>query len=184
MSSPSTRVRILIDVALLGWAVAWIVIGIQVGRDVHGISQLSNTVVLAGSALEQTGNVLDQIGRIPIVGQPIGDLANRIRQTGKSARVNARQSRGDIQDLGALLAVAIALIPTIPLAAIWLPLRVRWRRERRAVRRALATESPELEGLLAERARAALPLDEVLALGDDRKALAEAELFRLGLRKR
>ena len=181
MGPPSRGVRLTIDLAIAGWLIAWVVLGIAVAHQVKQLGDLSDTAVLAGSAIEQTADVLDQIGRIPVIGTPVGDLADSIRKTGASARENGAASRGDVNDLAVLLGLCIALIPTIPLAAIWLPLRVRWRRERKAVKRALATGAPELEELLAERARASLPLDQVLALHANRQALAHAELDRLGL---
>ncbi|MBD0337967.1 MAG: hypothetical protein ICV67_01590 [Thermoleophilia bacterium] len=183
MAPPSRTVRLLVDVALVGWVVAWVVLGVQVGREVRGLTELSDTVVLAGDAIEQTGDLLEQVGRIPFLGQPVGDLADRIRETGRSAQRDAAATRSDVEDLSVLLALSIALIPTVPLAALWLGLRLRWRRERVAVRRALAAGVPGVDGLLAERGRQTLPLDEVLSLGDDEEALAEAELRRLGLRR-
>jgi hypothetical protein len=174
--------RLAIDVAIAGWLIAWIIMGIQVGREVGQLGDLSDTAVLAGTAIEQTADVLDQIGRIPLLGTPVGDLADSIRRAGTSARQNGAATRDDVHDLSVLLGISIALIPTIPLAAVWIPLRVRWRRERQAVERALATGSPDLERLLAERARTSLPLDQVLALAADRQALAHAELERLGVR--
>jgi hypothetical protein len=180
---PSTRTRLLIDAALAGWVVAWIVIGVQIGREVRGLAELNDTVVLAGQAIEETGDLLKEVGRVPILGGPVGGLADDIRQTGRSAQENAAASRGDVEDTSTLLAVSIALIPTIPLAAIWIPLRLRWRRERLAVKRVLESGSPELERLLAERALNTLPLDLVLELRDDRRALADAELERLGLQR-
>ena len=183
MSPPPRGLRLAVDAALVGWVIAWVVIGLQVGREAAQLGELSDTVVLAGQAIEQTGDLLDEVGSIPVLGEPVGDLADSIRRTGASARQNAAATRESVDDLSVLLTVSIALIPTIPLAAVWIPLRLRWRRERRAVQRALATSSPELETLLAERARTSLPLDQVLALRDDRKALAGAELERLGLRK-
>ncbi|MEX2646064.1 MAG: hypothetical protein WD249_07375 [Gaiellaceae bacterium] len=47
-------------------------IGVQVGRELRGLSELSDTVVLAGGAIEQTGDLLEQVGRIPFVGPPAG----------------------------------------------------------------------------------------------------------------
>ena len=182
MAPPSRGVRRAIDVAIAGWLIAWIVLGVAVANQVKQLGDLSDTAVLAGTAIEQTADVLDQIGRIPLVGAAVGDLADSIRKTGESARENGTASRDGVNDLSVLLGLCIALIPTIPLAAIWIPLRIRWRRERQAVKRALASGSPDLERLLAERARTSLPLDQVLALEADRKALAHAELERLGLR--
>jgi hypothetical protein len=182
MAPPSRGVRLAIDVAIAGWLIAWIVLGIAVAHQVKQLGDLSDTAVLAGQAIQQTADVLDQIGRIPLVGTPVGDLADSIRKTGQSAEQNGVASRDDVNDLSVLLGLSIALIPTIPLAAVWIPLRIRWRKERQAVKRALASGSPDLERLLAERARTSLPLDQVLALESDRKALAHAELDRLGLR--
>ena|SRR5215208_7209210 len=183
MSPPSRGVRLAIDAAIAGWLVAWILIGLQVGREVERLGELNDTVVLAAEAIEQTGDIMEEVGRIPLVGAPVGDLADSIRRTGRSASRNAAASRDSVEDLSRLLGLSIALIPTIPLAAVWIPLRLRWRRERLAVRRALASGSPDLERLLAERARTSLPLDQVLALEADRKGLADAELERLGLRR-
>jgi len=182
VAPPSRTVRLLIDVALVGWIVAWIVLGVQVGREVRGLTELSDTVVLAGDAIEQTGDLLEQVGRIPFLGQPVGDLADRIRETGRSAQRDAAATRSDVEDLSVLLGLSIALIPTVPLAVLWVALRLRWRRERVAVRRALAAGVPDVDRLLAERARQTLPLDKVLSLGDDERELAAAELRRLGLK--
>ena len=181
MAPPSRGVRRAIDAALAGWLIAWIVLGIAVAQQVKQLGDLSDTAVLAGTAIEQTADVLDQVGRIPLVGSAVGDLADSMRKTGQSAQQNGAASRDDVNDLSVLLGLSIALIPTIPLAAIWIPLRIRWRRERQAVKRALASGSDDLERLLAERARTSLPLDQVLKLHADRKALAHAELERLGL---
>lgn len=174
---------VLIDLALIGWVIAWVVIGLEVGRQMREVSTLSDTVVLAGDAIEQTADLLGQLGRIPFVGGSFEELADRIGETGRSAQANAAASRESVEDLSVLLAVSIALIPSLPLGALYVPLRLRWRRERAAVRRALAAGVPGLDEVLAERARHTLPLGKVLALGDDTKALAAAELKRLGLRR-
>jgi len=180
---PSRRTLLVVDIVLALWLVAWVVIGVQVGREVRGLADLNDTVVLAGDAIEQTGDLLEQLGRVPFLGQPVGELADRIRETGRSAQRNAAASRGSVENLSVLLAVSIALIPTIPLASIWLTLRYGWRRERLAVRRALARGAPGVQRLLADRARQTLPLDRVVEIGDDEQALADAELDRLGLRR-
>lgn len=174
---------LVLDLVLVGWLIAWVVIGLQVGREMRGLSNLSGTVVLAGGAIEQTGDLLGGLGGVPFLGGQVEELADRIRVTGRSAQVSARESRRSIDDLSVLLTVSIALIPSLPLVAIYVPLRLRWRRDRLAVRSAVARGSPGIERLLADRARQTLPLERVLELGDDTKALAEAELERLDLRR-
>jgi hypothetical protein len=78
----------------------------------------------------------------------------------------------------------------VPLLALYLPLRISWTRDRKAVRRALAQwdGEPALETFLARRAIAHLPFHELRELGYDgaegsgaRSDLAAAELRRLGL---
>jgi hypothetical protein len=190
---PSRAVRLLIDLALVGWIVAWIVLGVQVGREVRGLTELSDTVVLAGDAIEQTGDLLEQVGRIPFLGQPVGDLADRIRETGRSAQRDAAATRSDVEDLSVLLALSIALIPTLPLLGLYLPLRFAWTNDARAVRRALkrAPTDPLLVEFLARRAVANFPYDSLLAvsprpfrdLEEGRyDSLARLELDRLGIR--
>ncbi len=92
--------------------------------------------------------------------------------------------------LSVLLGVAVGLIPTAPLLALWLPLQLAWRRDRLAVARAvrLWDGEPELDEFLAERALMHLSYEELRTLADGRLdifeargRLREAELHRLGL---
>lgn len=191
---PSRRTMLLLDVALLGWIAAWIVLGTAVAREVRGLRNLSTTVVLAGQSLEQTADLIGGLAGVPFVGDDVGNLAERVRQTGRSARRNARVSRESVEDLSVLLGVSIGLIPTIPLVALYLPLRLRWRSEARTIQRALLRDPPDpsLEHYLALRATQTIPYERLRAISDDpvadllagrTAALASAELERLGLRR-
>jgi hypothetical protein len=182
------------DAALIGWAIAWIVLAFAVAREMGGLSRLSTTVVLAGRALEETGDVLGSFDRVPFLGDQVGEVSERIRETGTSARRSARASRESVENLSVLLGISIALIPTLPLAALYVPLRVGWQRERWAVRRALRRdeEGALLEQYLARRAAQRLPYERLRAISDDPwrdlaegryTALADAELARLGLHR-
>ena len=102
----------------------------------------------------------------------------------------SRAAAQSIDRLAVLLGIAIALIPTVPLLALYVPLRVSWRRDRNVVRSAVARwdGEPDLESYLAHRALAHLRFDELRELGYDctadspsNAALAAAELRRLGL---
>jgi hypothetical protein len=191
---PPRGAILLMDAALLGWIVAWIILAGAVAREVDGLTRLSGTVVLAGGALEQTGDLLGSFDRVPFLGDQVGEVSEQIRRTGRSARRNAAASRESIENLSVLLGVSIALIPTLPLLGVYLPLRVRWRRERRAIRRALRRRdgAPMLEQYLARRAVQTLPYDRLRAISADPwrdvaegrfTVLADAELARLGLRR-
>lgn len=186
----SRRLTIVVDVVLAAWVAAWIVIGVLVAQEVRGLRQLSTTVSLAGGALRQTGELLGNLERVPFVGGEVGDLAQRVEQTGRSAQTSARASRGSVQDLSILLGVSIALIPSIPLLALWVPLRIGWHRDRQTVRRALDRGDDRIERFLAYRAVQNLPFERLVEVAPDPWAdleagryarLAAAERERIGL---
>jgi hypothetical protein len=184
-------IRVL-DVAAVVWMATWIVLGFLVAREVRHLRELSDTVVVAGVAVEETGDLLASLEGVPFVGSQVGDVAERVREAGRSARVSGADSRDSTQNLSVLLGLSIGLIPTLPLLGLYAPLRVAWTRETRAVRRALATRpsDPVLTEFLARRAVATLPYQELQAVSPDPfrdleegrfEALADRELERLGL---
>ena len=192
-SSSGRAIRVL-DACLVVWMVAWIVLGIVIGREVQHLTKLSDTVVTAGQAVQETGQALHSLEGVPFVGGRIAALDRRIEAAGRSAVASGRDSRSSIGRLAVLLAVSIAVMPTVPLLALYAPFRISRRREVRAVRRA-ARESgsdPAFDEFLARRAAENLPyhrLREISAnpwrdLEEGRYgALADAELRRLGLRR-
>lgn len=125
------RRRILAyDLGLALWAAGWVVMGALVYDNVRGLAELSVPVIKASRALEETAEGLDRVASIPLV----GDAANldaikvRVREAAAGARASARDSRENVRTLAWLLGVSIALVPTLPLLAIYLPIRRDWRR--------------------------------------------------------
>jgi hypothetical protein len=186
----SARAMRWLNVAVVLWAAFWIGLGTYTGYEVNALRTLSNTVVKAGEASVSAGNALATIGRIPLVGGSVGRLGAQAAAAGRSAESSGASSRTTIDQLAILLGLAIGLIPTIPLLSLYIPLRVSWRRDRRAVRRAVAhwDGEPGLQEFLAQRAISHLPFHELRQLGYDgsRRSeatgeLAAAELRRLGL---
>jgi hypothetical protein len=190
---PSSRLVHVLDAAVVVWVAAWITLGLLVGREVRDLRELSDTVVVAGVAVEDTADLVDSLGSIPFVGARVGEVADEVRAAGRSAQASGRESRDSTDDLAVLLALSIGLIPTLPLLGLYLPLRVSWTREARAVRRAVAVNpsDPVLLRFLANRALLNLPFQEVTAVSPDPfrdldegrvESLANRELRRLGLR--
>jgi hypothetical protein len=184
-----------LDVAVVLWVAAWIVLAIFVGREVRDLRELSDTVVLAGVAVEDTGELLATLDNVPLIGGQVGDVAQEVQEAGASARQSGRESRDSTEDLGVLLALSIGLIPTLPLLGLYAPLRIAWTRDVRSVRRALVEGSTEavLNEFLARRAAANLSFDDLRAVTADPygdlaagrfDGLADRELERLGLRRR
>jgi hypothetical protein len=164
------------------WAAFWIAVAAYTAHEVASLRTLSHTVVKAGTATESTGQALTAISHLPFVGGRIGTLAAQTVAAGASARASGAATATTVDRLAVLLGIAIALIPTVPLLALYLPLLVSWRRDRRAVRNAVARwdGEPELESFLAQRAIGHLPFEELRKNPSDAE-LAAAELRRLGL---
>jgi hypothetical protein len=186
----SARAMRRLSVALAIWAAFWIAIATYTAYEVAALRTLSHTVVKAGVATESTGRALAAVGHLPFVGGQISDLAAQATAAGASARASGAATATTIDRLAILLGIAIALIPTVPLLGLYLPLRLSWRRDRNAVRHAIARWDGELglEAFLAQRAVAHLPFEELRDLGYDgtpgsppNAELAAAELRRLGL---
>jgi hypothetical protein len=193
--TPSVRLIRLLDLAVVLWAVGWVVLALFVAREVRDLRQLSDTVVVAGAAVEDTGDVVDSLATVPFVGERVGKVADEVRAAGRSAQESGRESRSSIDDLSVLLALAIGLVPTLPLFALYAPLRIAWSRDSRAVRQALAAPDPDplLLELLARRALLSRSYEDIRAVSDDPfrdieegrvRPLADLELRRLGLERR
>jgi hypothetical protein len=186
----SARAMRRLDLGLAIWAVFWIGIAAYTAYEVAALRTLSDTVVKAGAATESTGRALAAVGHIPFVGGRISELAAQATAAGASARASGAAVAASIDRLAVLLGIAIALIPTVPLLALYVPLRLGWRRDRKAISRAVARwdGEPGLEAFLAQRALAHLPFEQLRDLGYDgtegslpSSELAAAELRRLGL---
>ena len=122
------------DAAIVTWAVLWAVIGLLVWDSVRGLGELSDTVVTSARALDQTEDALaqieDTVEGLPFVGEiaDLEKLRKSVRQTAREARASGRSSREDIRRLALLLGISVAVAPTLPAIALYLPLRRLWRR--------------------------------------------------------
>ncbi|UTI63030.1 hypothetical protein NBH00_16890 [Paraconexibacter antarcticus] len=189
---PRGRALVAVDVLIAAWVVLWIVLGLAIAGEVRGLRQLSTTVGRVGVALEQTGSTVDGLSGVPLVGDRIGRTGRDISAAGDSAVASGRHSRRSIHNLSWMLGLFLAVIPSAPVLALYLPARVLDARERRTLRRHVVANgaSPALRRLLARRALATLPYQVLLELDADPlghwapgvlEELADAELARLGL---
>jgi len=186
----SARAMRVLNVAIALWAAFWIGLAAYTAYEVAALRTLSHTIVKAGSATEATGHALAALTSVPFVGGKIGSLAAQAIAAGASAKASGGSVTTTIDQLAVLLGIAIALIPTVPLLSLYIPLRLSWRRDRKSIRRAVAQwdGEPGLETFLAQRAVAHLPFHELRRIGYDgtpesasSAELAGAELRRLGL---
>lgn len=189
------RLRLL-DLAVVVWVAAWIGLGVAIGINLAQLTDLSHTVRAEGAAVQTIGGTLKGFGSLPLVGSSIGRTGQQVQQAGASAVASGQSSASSIQTLSVLLAIAVALLPSVPVIGLYLPMRLRRRREARALREAARRHGSEaaFQALLAQRALARVDyrmlVREPALLADletggahngDRERLAGAELRRLGI---
>jgi hypothetical protein len=176
-----------VDVAVALWAAIWIALAVAVVQNTREVAQLGETVSQTGSAVSEVGGVINSI---PLVPDDVGSASDSVQQAGASAEVNGTEGQDAANRLGIFLGIAIAVIPSVPVIGLYLPIRLSRIRETRAARRSLARfgHDPRFQEFLARRAVENLPYEEILAVSaqpwDDLKQgrvrdLAAAELSRL-----
>lgn len=101
------------------WIVAWIGLGIWVGYEVNDLRSLSDTVVKSGSAMKSTGGALEGLSAIPFVGGDVSRVGRQVTAAGVSAEESGRSSRSTVDRLAILLGIAVGLIPTVPVIALY-----------------------------------------------------------------
>lgn len=123
-SVPIPRLRAL-DFVLIAWTALCIALGIWVGAEVRNLSQLSDTVTTGGRALNQTSVALRELQGLPFIGGRLKSMQVRVHAAAVQAKASGASSHSTIDDLSVLLAVAIALVPTVPVLAVYLLYRPR-----------------------------------------------------------
>lgn len=193
MRVPSTRSVHAIDVVLALWVVIWIGLGVAIGIKLSNLSDLSHTAVVSGQAIESVGRSLGVLGAVPLLGSSLAGVASQVQAAGASAVASGQSSLSSIHALSVLLAIAVALLPSIPVLGFYLPLRLDLRREADALYNATLKHGhePGFRAFLARRAIGSLGYHRLsgvvaqpwdLALSEaDRSELAAAELVRLGI---
>jgi hypothetical protein len=119
----STRGLRLFRIGLLLWIALWIALAIVTAHEVLALRDLSDTVVKTGRAVDTAGRALQTVAGIPFVGGRVSTLADQVRVAGQSAVASGRSSRDSATNLAVLLGVAVGLIPTVPMLALYLAVR-------------------------------------------------------------
>jgi hypothetical protein len=187
------RSIVAIDLLVVLWTLAWLVLGIAVGTFVDRLGAVGEGLESAGLAIGRAGDAVDQLSATPLVGEGFSDIAGQIHQIGGQTAESGRSVEKDVDRLALLVGASLALGPTLPVIAIWVPPRLSRERERRALRKALRTDDRSALAYLANRAVATRLFRELRTASDDPvadlaagryEALAALELEHLDLRVR
>ena len=188
---PARRTRqIVLDGLVLVWVVIWVRIGMALYHVVDKLRAVGTTMSDAGGGFAGTmDRIAGDIGRVPLAG---GSLRAPFRDAAGAGRslqdAGVRQSH-DVHTMAIWLGVLVALLPIAYLLARYLSHRYRYVREATAaVELRAAGAAPRL---LAIRAAATRPLEELVRLSSDPMTdidegrydrLASLEFEALGLR--
>ena len=184
------RSLVAIDLLVVLWTVAWIVLGIAVGTFVERLSSVGEGLEDAGQAIGRAGDAVDGLSDVPLVGEGFSTVADEIRGIGRETVQNGRSVEDDVDSLAVLVGAVLALGPTLPILALWVPARVSRERERHALRKSLSRADRIALAYLANRAVATRDFRELLSASDDPvadlaagryEALAQLEMTHLAL---
>jgi hypothetical protein len=190
----SARTVRWIDIGVIVWVAVWVALGVLMWHDIRAQTQLSGDVIKVGAAVKETGQALGVVGGLPLVGGSIGEFAAKIETMGAEVAANGHDSQAGVERIAVIAGVGVGILPAAMILFLYLPVRVRWRRHVGAVADALpgSAGDPAFEQYLARGAADTLPWDRLRALSadpweaiasGDYRALADAELARLGLRR-
>jgi hypothetical protein len=119
MRSLDRRTRTALDVIVVVWCALWLVVGYVIDREVLGLRKLSDTVVVAGQALDSTATQLRAFSGLPLVGTRVERAANDAHRAAVSARFSGRESRHSIANVAHWLWFAVSAIGILPILLVY-----------------------------------------------------------------
>jgi hypothetical protein len=190
---PTAVRQLLTDLLVVFWVYAWIRAGIWINDTVQKLGVPGRKLQEAGTGI--AGNLSDiggKVGRVPLVGDELTSPFNSAAGAANSLAEAGRQQQEIVGNLALAMALLLVAVPLSLVLFGWLPLRLRWMR--RAAVAVKVRNEPAGQDLLALRALATRPLNELTRLGPDIaqswrngdaaavQALAALELKDLGLK--
>lgn len=169
-----------LDLAVIAWVLVCAFIGLKAGQGIASLSGVGDDVRAIGTAVRETGDAIGSID-VPLVGGGIKSAGQSVSKAGADVERRGRKTHRKIKRTAWLVGLAIALLPTLPLLGLYVPLRRRRIRERDAVIQGLddARGDPTIERMLAERALLSLPYARLVELGEPWRDVAEGRYSEL-----
>jgi hypothetical protein len=190
---PTAVRQLLTDLLVVFWVYAWIRAGIWINDMVEKLGVPGQKLQEAGAGIAgNLGDIGGKVGRVPLVGDELTAPFNNAADAANSLAEAGRQQQEVVDNLALTMALLIIAVPLALVLFAWLPLRLRWMR--RAAVAVKVRNEPAGQDLLALRALATRPLNELSRLGPDIaqswrngdaaavQALAALELKELGLK--
>jgi hypothetical protein len=189
---PTAIRQLLTDIIVVIWIYLWIRAGFWVHHMVEKLAVPGQKLQSAGGGIaDNLADAGGKVGRVPLVGDQLVKPFNGAADAARSLADAGAQQQEIVDQLALIMAILALAVPLALVLFLWLPLRLRWMR-RAGVASAVRGE-PAGRDLLALRALASQPLNELAKLGPDIAqswrngdaeavdALAALELRKLGL---
>ena len=189
---PTAIRQLLTDIIVVVWVYLWIRAGLWVHDMVEKLAVPGQRLQTAGGGIaDNLADAGSKVNRVPLVGDQLVKPFNGAADAARAIADAGRQQQQIVHQMSVVLAIVAVAVPLALVVFLWLPLRLRWMR--RAGVASVVRAEPAGRDLLALRALASRPLNELTRLGPDIAqswrngdaeavdALAELELKRLGL---
>lgn len=186
---PHRRI-IVLDVLVIGWVLLCLTLGITVAKRINHLGALGDGLVSAGDSVSGVGDWISGLQDTPLIGGSIGSIADRVDALGASTAQQGRNGKDAVWRAALWIGILLTLLPTVPVLAVWIPVRVRQERERTSLRAALEANEPGVWEYLALQAVDDLSFHDLRQISadpwedirrGDYESLARIEIDRLGL---
>jgi hypothetical protein len=190
---PTAIRQLLTDLLVVIWVYLWIRAALWVHDMVLKLGVPGEKLQGAGTGIaDNLADAGSKIGKVPLVGDQLTKPFTGAADAARSIAEAGRQQQEIVGNVALVMALLAAALPLALVLFLWLPLRLRWMR--RAGLAASVRDEPAGRDLLALRALASRPLNELRKLGPDIAqswrngdaaavdALAALELKELGLK--
>lgn len=181
---------VAIDYLVIAWFLLCLLLGIWSAKRINGLGALGDGLISTGNSITSLADWIGGLGDTPLVGAGFDLVAGQIGDLGESTAAQGQDSKDEVWRVARLVGILFTLLPTVPVLAFWIPVRVSAERERRSLRTALRNGDPAVWEYLARQAADDLPFRKLQAISADPwedirqgryEALARVELDRLDL---
>ena len=192
---PTAFRQLITDIVVVLWVYLWVRAGLWVHDMVQKLAVPGEKLQSAGTGIASNLNDAgSKVGKVPLVGDQLVKPFNGAADAARSLADAGREQQQVVGKMSVIVALAAVAVPLALVLFVWLPLRVRW--IRRAGVATSVRDAPAGRDLLALRALASQPLNQLAKLGPDIAqswrngdsaavdALAALELRKLGLKSR
>jgi len=190
---PTAVRQLLTDIFIVIWVYLWIRAALWVHEMVLKLGVPGEKLQSSGASLaDNLADAGGKVGRVPLVGDQLVKPFNGAADAARSLADAGRQQQEIVGDVALIMALVVVALPLALVLFGWLPLRLRWMRRAGVASR--VRDEPAGRDLLALRALASRPLNQLTKLGPDIAqswrngdaaavdALAALELRDLGLK--